>query len=104
MAYICIGAFFFTSLDENWTYLDGAYFCFITLSTIGFGDLNPAKSLQSLSNRPNDNGHLELIACCTYLIVGLIVIAMAVSLIQDEILIKCRKTATTFGIVKQINR
>lgn len=37
--YICIGTVIF-SLWENWSIVDGAYFCFVTLSTIGFGN-NP---------------------------------------------------------------
>jgi hypothetical protein len=32
--YIFIGAVIF-SYWENWNYLDGAYFCFITFTTIG---------------------------------------------------------------------
>lgn len=35
--YICIGTVIF-SLWENWSIVDGAYFCFVTLSTIGFGN------------------------------------------------------------------
>ncbi|KAI8339917.1 hypothetical protein BC941DRAFT_468195 [Chlamydoabsidia padenii] len=35
------GAAIFCGLEEHWTYLDGLYFSFATLSTIGFGDLVP---------------------------------------------------------------
>lgn len=40
VGYIMGGALMF-SLWEGWGLLNGAYFCFITLSTIGFGDLVP---------------------------------------------------------------
>ena len=36
-AYIMGGALLF-SLWDGWGYLEGAYFCFVTLTTIGFGD------------------------------------------------------------------
>ncbi|XP_034476008.1 uncharacterized protein LOC117782995 [Drosophila innubila] len=37
MCYICVGTVIF-ALWENWSLVDGAYFCFVTLSTIGYGD------------------------------------------------------------------
>jgi len=42
IAYIVGGAFLFSSW-EQWKFLDSAYFCFITLSTIGFGDFVPTQ-------------------------------------------------------------
>ena len=42
--YIMLGAFLF-ALSEDWDTLVAAYFCFITLSTIGFGDYVPGTSL-----------------------------------------------------------
>lgn len=32
---------------EDWNYLDGCYFCFISLSSIGFGDLVPGERVVS---------------------------------------------------------
>ena len=42
--YIFGGAMLFT-LWEDWDYLTGSYFCFITLSTIGFGDIVPGTDM-----------------------------------------------------------
>jgi hypothetical protein len=37
VGYICLGAFMFSKF-ENWSMTVSVYFCYITLSTIGFGD------------------------------------------------------------------
>lgn len=38
--YMLLGAYMFAE-HENWNLLDGSYFCFISLSSIGFGDFVP---------------------------------------------------------------
>ena len=36
------------ALIEQWTVLDALYFCVVTLSTVGFGDLHPTTDLGKL--------------------------------------------------------
>ncbi|XP_063227006.1 TWiK family of potassium channels protein 12-like [Bacillus rossius redtenbacheri] len=98
--YICLGAAVFAAWEE-WSFLDGAYFCFITLSTIGFGDMVPGKSFQRTDTR---DGQLKLVACCAYLILGLVLIAMSFNLVQEEVLAKCRQAALYLGILKRTER
>lgn len=43
LSYIAFGAILFAHW-EDWSYLDGAYFCFTSLMTIGFGDFVPGNS------------------------------------------------------------
>lgn len=50
LSYILFGAFLFSGW-ERWNYLDSAYFCFITLTTIGFGDFVPAQRVQHDSSQ-----------------------------------------------------
>jgi hypothetical protein len=62
-AYIFAGAGIF-AFTENWSVLDGAYFCFITFTTIGFGDFVPGKNTLATEKR-------GIAALCTlYLLVG----------------------------------
>lgn len=90
-SYICIGTVIF-SFWENWSIIDGAYFCFVTLSTIGFGDLIPKKTFRG----PD----LQLFACCAYLLLGLVLVAMSFSLLETQLMWRCRKVAVRLKLAK----
>ncbi|XP_039292515.1 two pore potassium channel protein sup-9 [Nilaparvata lugens] len=95
--YVLLGAVIFASW-ENWSYLDSAYFCFVTLSTIGFGELVPSRSLRSAES---DDNQTRLIVCCAYLLFGLAVVAMSFSLMQDEIAYRSRQLAEYCGLTRR---
>lgn len=86
ISYISIGTVIF-SVWENWSIVDGAYFCFVTLSTIGFGDLVPKKSFHG----PN----IQLFACCIYLILGLVLVTMSFTLLESKLIWKCKRLKPT---------
>ncbi|XP_050350953.1 uncoordinated protein 58-like [Nymphalis io] len=101
LGYIAVGAAIF-SVWENWSFLDAAYFCFIALATIGFGDFVPTSFLtlkQSTENSKSE--YIQMIACCAYLVFGLILIAMAFSLLQDEVVARCTQLANSLGLTRQ---
>ncbi|XP_019622480.1 PREDICTED: potassium channel subfamily K member 10-like isoform X2 [Branchiostoma belcheri] len=39
VVFLLIPGAIFTALEEYWTFMDGFYYAFVTLSTVGFGDL-----------------------------------------------------------------
>ncbi len=47
--YLAAGAGLLIIWEESWSFFDGFYFCFITMTTIGFGDLVPSKILWLVS-------------------------------------------------------
>lgn len=91
--YVCFGATLF-SVWEEWSFLDGAYFSFITLSTIGFGDIVPGSHLLE-QGATSGSGQAKLIICCFYLVFGLAIIAMSFTLVQEEVVLKCKDLVRT---------
>ncbi|CAF0710376.1 unnamed protein product [Brachionus calyciflorus] len=93
-AYIFAGAGIF-AFTEEWSILDGAYFCFITFTTIGFGDFVPGKNTLATEKR-------GMAALCTlYLLVGMVIMAMCFKLMQDEVASKARWFGLRLGIIEQ---
>jgi len=63
-----------------------AYYCFITISTIGFGDVVPRLT------QPEDQ--YKLIAVCMYMLFGMATLSMCFTLAQDQM-------AAKFKLVKE---
>ena len=47
----------------------------------------------------DSDGQTKFIMCCAYMMVGLSLIAMSFNLVQEEIVIKCRRIARRLGIM-----
>ncbi|XP_074598656.1 potassium channel subfamily K member 18-like isoform X2 [Brevipalpus obovatus] len=90
IAYVSIGGILFSGW-ESWEVHDGIYFCFITLSTIGLGDMVPGeKSLESKN----------MILCALYILIGLALIAMCFNLMQEGVIHKVKTLGKLIGIIK----
>ena len=93
--YILLGATIFSTW-ENWSFLEGAYFSFITLTTIGFGDFVPG---DAVLNDDSEQGQAKLILACIYLLMGLAILAMSINLVQEEIVERIREFAKDMGLI-----
>lgn len=95
--FISLGALLFGREEkskEGLSFLDGSYFCFISLSTIGFGDIVPPMD-------PSEYFELNFILCSIYLMLGMALIAMCFNLMQQDVVQKIR---TCTDIVRRIAR
>ncbi|RNA04574.1 potassium channel subfamily K member 18-like, partial [Brachionus plicatilis] len=97
-SYVLLGGIFFKTLEE-WTVIEGVYFCFITLSTIGLGDYVPGNSI----NDSDTQAELKLVGCSLYLLMGLSLLAMCFNLMQEEVTAKFKKLAVRLGIIDDPN-
>ncbi|XP_055627642.1 uncharacterized protein LOC129769404 [Toxorhynchites rutilus septentrionalis] len=93
VSYIIAGAFMFSKWEE-WSFLDSAYFCFITLTTIGFGDFVPAQGVK------NDS-EVSIALCSLYLLFGIALLAMSFNLVQEEVISNVKSVARRLGILKE---
>ncbi|EYC24883.1 hypothetical protein Y032_0013g2154 [Ancylostoma ceylanicum] len=62
--------------EERWTLFDAYYYCFITLSTIGFGDLVPLQQGSALQLRP-----FYVVFTLLFVLLGLAVFSACVNLL-----------------------
>ena len=76
---------------EGWSYLDGAYFSFITFTTIGLGDLVPGKG--TLTEHKNGKS----ILCALYLLYGLVITTMCFKLMHDDLFALKRRLFARLG-------
>lgn len=78
--YIVLGALALVRL-ENWHLVDGIYFCFMSLSTIGFGDMIPGMKKES---------NATTWFCSIYIMCGMALTAMCFNVLHEEIVHRIR--------------
>ena len=85
--FILVPALVLIHIEVEWSYLEAIYFSFITLTTIGFGDLVPGKSLETL-NRLGNWEYVYLAGILIWGIFGLCYLSMIMSEMQNLIGVK----------------
>lgn len=63
---------------------DAAYFCFMSLSTIGFGNIVPG-SYPNSSNQVPEASNMTIWFCSCYIMSGMALTAMCFNILHDEI-------------------
>ncbi|XP_026740320.1 potassium channel subfamily K member 15 [Trichoplusia ni] len=79
VGYIMFGSMIF-GMWEKWDQLDGSYFCFISLSSIGFGDFVPGERVYTARIETS------FIVCSLYLMLGMALVAMCFNLMQEQVM------------------
>ncbi|XP_070543976.1 potassium channel subfamily K member 18-like [Ptychodera flava] len=79
MAYLCLGGLF-VQLSTKLSFFDSFYFSLITMTTIGFGDLE----LKIDFSEPKEK--LQMVGLMLYTIFGLVILSVCFSLSQKKIL------------------
>ncbi|XP_052739237.1 TWiK family of potassium channels protein 12-like [Bicyclus anynana] len=88
--YISLGAIVLFNLD-NMSIVDGFYFCFMALSTIGFGNIIPGMSYTTINGvRYYTINSTVLWFCSAYTLTGLALTAMCFGVIHDEIIYRIK--------------
>ena len=71
MVYISVGGAVFRLWELEWTFFEAFYFCFITMTTIGFGDFVPSNPSYML-------------VCTIYILVGLALTSTIIELVRRQ--------------------
>lgn len=91
VGYICGGSAVLCHLEHSLSFLDSIFFCFMTLSTIGFGDSIPASSVfTTKSNQNIIEGNIAIWFCSLYILVGMALTAMCFNVVHDEVVYRLK--------------
>ncbi|XP_022080754.1 TWiK family of potassium channels protein 7-like isoform X2 [Acanthaster planci] len=85
LMYVCMLAGLLCLWENQWNYFDAFYFSFITLTTIGFGDLVPEHQK-------------NLLGCTFFILLGMAIMSMCIALAQEIITKKVAWISEKVGV------
>ncbi|XP_070544389.1 potassium channel subfamily K member 18-like [Ptychodera flava] len=99
VAYVLLGAAIFGKTQE-WGFFTALYFCVITLTTIGFGDVE----LYKYSSDEYYKRVLVSLSATAYIIIGMALLSMSINLTLDRILAACKRIMKRFESCKAVTK
>lgn len=93
--YLLFGSVLF-GIWESWTPMDSSYYCFVTISTVGFGDMVPGSA-----GFHDEGDGWKMVSASLYMLLGMALLSMCFNLIQDEIAAKCRYLGQKIGLLDE---
>ena len=89
---------------EGWNYLDGVYFCFTSLMTIGFGDFVPGNDYiyQVSADLNEDEARAKIVIGTIYILLGMAIVAMCLNLMQEKLVQQVRTFARRIGLIRPV--
>ncbi|KAF6209369.1 hypothetical protein GE061_015116 [Apolygus lucorum] len=84
LVYIFMGATVFWCWEDDWSFFESFYFVFISMSTIGFGDLVP-------------KNQMYMMLSIVYLAFGLALTSMCINVVQEKLSDSFRKASAKIG-------
>ncbi|KAF0312805.1 Potassium channel subfamily K member 4 [Amphibalanus amphitrite] len=96
LLYLLLGAQIF-SVWEGWTYIAACYFSFVTLTTIGFGDLLPGNSFFT---EPDDAERAwQMVTAIVYCLLGMALVSMCLQMVQQQAADLVRWAGEELGLI-----
>jgi len=96
-SYILLGGFMFSRWNPRWTLLDGSFFAFISLTTVGLSaSPSSGEALFSPNGSLFQGSNKRLVLCTLYLLVGFALLSMTVQLVYQDVSRRARRMGRGF--------
>lgn len=97
IGYMIGGGFLFKML-EDWDFVVGIYFTYVSLSSVGFGDYSPGTAHMSEGDKVRASRNL--LFGTTFIVIGMSILGMCMSLMSDGLVENITAICVKIGIIK----